>query len=66
MGRQCQEMYARYDMQSGPKAFAKGRTRACAWKARGVRSVWEAERLALNMCRRQRGDDCRIIDSRRY
>lgn len=65
MGYKCQDHYARYDIQAGPKAFALGRNGACAWKAR-VRSIREAEMESIAGCRRQRGTDCRIVDSHRY
>ena len=50
MGANCQKIYGLYEASKGPKAFAKGNTKACGY-AYGKSSLAEARKAALNFYR---------------
>ena len=62
MGANCQKIYGLYEASKGPKAFAKGNTKACGY-AYGKSSLAEARKAALNFCRQNKGDGCLVVDS---
>jgi len=62
MGEGCQKSYQMYDSSKSPKAFAVGKTKACGY-AYGKANIAEARKAALNFCRANKGDGCRVAAS---
>lgn len=62
MGAGCQRIFGVYEASKGSKAFAKGNTKACGY-AYGKANIAEARKAALNFCRQNKGDGCRVVES---
>lgn len=62
MGAGCQRGYGAYEESKSPKAFAVGMTKACGY-AYGKANIAEARKAALNFCRANKGDGCRVVES---
>jgi hypothetical protein len=64
MGSVCQGLYQKYTEVSAPKAFAKGKTKACGWKGPGGGiSLNEAKKRAVAFCVANGGDGCAVVSS---
>lgn len=64
MSQGCQEHYAKYAASGAPKAFAKGKTKACGWKGPGGSvSLAEAKKRAVAFCVANGGDGCAVVES---
>jgi hypothetical protein len=62
MGAACTKAYDVYAGSTGPKAFARGKTKGCGY-AYGKANLAEARKAALNFCRGHGGDGCRVLES---